>query len=378
MRIVEKSGDIVRFRSVAAIAAVTIAAVGTSRADFKYTQQSKVTGGAMMGVTKTLGVFSKSARQINEPQLTTTMIHGNRLRTESSTGTVEIIDLDGRRFIHIDTTKKTYTVQTFDQLKQQLAQAQEKMKAEQAKAAAKHGDPQTMTMVPKFDMQATGASHPVLNLPAKEMKMRMDMLFKSTDPKTEADLEKSQMSTWMTSDAWYGTVPGYDELRDFYKKMAKELDWLPNSMGMGNPQMSAAAEEFKKNAVKMDGMPLLQYTSFGMSANGQAGQGSADQSAQQPPPPSTSNDSTPTSPSGAIAKSLGGLFGKKKQQQQADSNANASTASNPNNPPPPAAVPGSMMDMTIEVTSYSKDSLDAGLFDVPTGYAQIQVDASGK
>jgi hypothetical protein len=147
---------------------------------------------------------------------------------------------------------------------------------------------------------------------------------------------------------------------------------------MGNPQMSAAAEEFKKNAVKMDGMPLLQYTSFGMSANGQAGQGSADQSAQQPPPPSTSNDSSPTSPSGAIAKSLGGLFGKKKQQQQADSNANASTASNPNNPPPPAAVPGSMMDMTIEVTSYSKDSLDAGLFDVPTGYAQIQADASGK
>jgi hypothetical protein len=367
----------VRIRSVAAIAAVTIAAVGTSRADFKYTQQSKVTGGALAGVTKTLGVFSKSARQANEPQLTTTMIHGNRLRTESSTGSVEIIDLDGRRFIHIDTVKKTYTIQTFDQLKAQMAQAQEKMKAEQAKQADKHGDPQTMTMVPKFDMQATGVSHPVLNLPAKEMKMRVDLLFKSTDPKTEADLEKSQMSTWMTSDAWYGTVPGYDELRDFYKKMAKELNWLPGSIGMGNPQMSAAAEEFKKNAVKMDGMPLLQYTSFGMAANGQTGQGSPDQSAQQQPPPSSSNDSTPTSPSAAIAKGLGGLF-KKKQQQQADSSANTSAASNPNNPPPPTAVPGSMMDMTIEVTSYSKDSLDASLFDVPAGYAQIQADASGK
>jgi hypothetical protein len=374
-----------RFRSVAAIAAVTIVAAGTSRADFKYTQQSKVTGGALAGVTKTLGVFSKSARQANEPQLSTTMIHGNRMRTESSTGTVEIIDLDGRRFIHIDTTKKTYTVQTFDQLKQQLAQAQEKMKAEQAKQAAKHGgDPQTMTMVPKFDMQATGASHPVLNIPAKEMKMRVDMLFKSTDPKTEADLEKSNMSTWMTSDSWYGTIPGYDEVRDFYKKMAKELDWLPGSLGMGNPQMSAAAEEFKKNAVKMDGMPLLQYTSFGMAANGQAGQGqgqgqgqgSGDQGAQQQPPPSSSNDSTPTNPSAAIAKSLGGLFSKKKQQQPADSSAN--TGASANNPPPPPPVPGSMMDMTIEVTSYSKDSLDASLFEVPAGYAQVQADASVK
>jgi hypothetical protein len=37
-----------------------------------------------------------------------------------------------------------------------------------------------------------------------------------------------------------------------------------------------------------------------------------------------------------------------------------------------------MMDMTIEVTSYSKDSLDASLFDVPAGYAQVQADASGK
>jgi hypothetical protein len=37
-----------------------------------------------------------------------------------------------------------------------------------------------------------------------------------------------------------------------------------------------------------------------------------------------------------------------------------------------------MMDMTIEVTSYSKDSLDASLFEVPAGYAQVQPEASGK
>ena len=368
-----------RVRSVVAMVAMTVLAVGTSRADFKYTQQSKVTGGALAGVTKTLGVFSKSARQANEPQISTTMVHGNRLRTEHSTGTVEIIDLDGRRFIHVDTVKKSYFVQTFDQFKQQMEQAKEKMQAEQAKAAAKHSDPQTMTMVPKFDMQATGATHPVLNLPAKEVKMRVDLLFKSTDPKTEADLEKSNASTWMTSDAWYGTVPGYDELQKFYMKMAKELNWLPGSMGMGNPQMSEAAEEFRKNAIKMEGMPLLQYTSFGMAANGQSQSGDAQQqqAAQQPPPSSSSDNSTPTSASGALAKGLGGLF-KKKQQQQADSSANTNAASNPSNPPPPAAVPGSMMDMTIEVTSYSKDSLDASLFDVPVGYAQVQPDNSGK
>lgn len=364
-----------RYRKILSIVAVTIVAAGTSRADFKYTQQSKVTGGTLAGVSKSLGVFSKSARQITAPQISTTMVHGNRLRMEHTAGTVEIIDLDGKRFIHIDTTKKTYWIETFDQLKQQIVQAQDQVKQQQTKAAAKHDDPQSVTMVPKFDMQATGATHPVLDLPAKEMKMRVDLIFQSTDPKTEADLEKSNASTWMISDSWYGTVPGYEELRDFYMKMAKELDWLPGSMGMENPQMGQAMDEFKKHAIKMDGMPLLQYTSYGMSASGQ-GQSGDGQAAQQPPAQTSNNDSTPTSPSAAIAKGLGGLFGKKKQQQS-DSNASPNAAA-ANNPPPPPPVPGSMMDMTVEVTSYSRDSLDASLFELPTGYTQVQPEASGK
>jgi hypothetical protein len=375
-----------RLRSALAMAAVTVVAVGTSRADFKYTQQSKVTGGAMMGMTKALGVFSKSARQANEPQLSTTMVHGNRLRTEHTADAVEIIDLDGRRFIHIDTAKKVYSIQTFDQFRQQMEQAKAKMKEEQTKAAAKHGDAQSITLVPKFDMQATGQTRTVLNIPAKEMKMRVDMLFKSTDPKTEADLEKSSSSMWMTADSFYGTIPGYEEVRQFYMKMAKELDWLPGSMGMGaaNPQMTQAMEEFKKNSIKMDGMPLLQYTSMGMAGNAQGAgaqpgaQGSQPQG--QTSQPQSSDSSSPTSPRDAITKSLGGLFGKKKQQQQNDSNANAGSGSasggSANGAPP--STPGSLMDMTTEVTSYSKDSLDSSLFDVPAGYAQVQPDTTGK
>jgi hypothetical protein len=362
------------------MAAVTVVAVGTSRADFKYTQQSKVTGGAMVGMTKALGVFSKSARQANEPQLSTTMVRGNRLRTEHTAGTVEIIDLDGRRFIHIDTTKKAYSIQTFDQFRQQMEQAKAKMKEEQTKAAAKHGDAQSITLVPKFDMQATGQTRTVLNIPAKEMKMRVDMLFKSTDPKTEADLEKSNSSMWMTADSFYGTIPGYEEVRTFYVKMAKELDWLPGAMGMGaaNPQMSQAMEEFKKNAIKMDGMPLLEYTSMGMAGNAQGAGAQPGAQGSQPqgqPSQQTSDSSTPSSPRDAITKSLGGLFGKKKQQQQQQPDSSANAGGGAGAPP---STPGSLMDMTTEVTSYSKDSLDASLFDVPAGYTQVQPDTVGK
>lgn len=362
-----------RLRAVLTIVAVIVAAVGTSRADFKYTQQTKITGGALAGVTKTLGVFSKSARQATEPQLTTTMVRGNRMRTEN-TGTIEIIDLDGKRFIHVDTVKKTYWIQTFDQFKQQIEQAKQKAQAEQAKAAAKHDDASTVTMTPKFDVQATGQTRTVMNIPTKEMKMRVDMIMKSTDPKTEADLEKSNATMYMTADAWSGEVPGYEEVREFQKKMAKELDWLPGTIGMSNSQMSQAADEFKKSAIKIDGMPIVQYSSLGMAGNGRDAQGQSAQTSQ--PAQQQSNDnSTSSNPRDAVAKSLGGLFKKKQQPDDKSANANAGDASLP---PPPPSMPGSMMDLTTQVMSYSKDSLDASLFDVPAGYTQVQADTNVK
>ena len=368
-----------RQRALWTAAIVSIALAGSSRADFKYSEQSKMTGGALASVTKTLGVFSKSARQANEPQVSTTMVKGNRLRNEHADGTVEIIDLDGRRFIHIDTAKKVYWIQTFDELKQQIAAAQEKVKEEQTKAVARKDkdSAQNVTMVPKFDMQATGQTRVVMNIPAKEVKMRLDMLMQSSDPKTQADLEKSGSSFWMTGDSWYGTIPGYEEVRQFSIKMAKELDWLPGSLGMGNAVTSQAAEEFRKNAIKMDGMPLVQFSSIGVAANGQsgaAGQGSA-QPAQTQNQTSSSDSNPPTNAKDAITKGFGSLFAKKKQQQQQnDATQNASASGVPAPPP----VPGSMMEVTSQVTSYSTDSLDASLFDVPTGYALVQPDLKTK
>jgi hypothetical protein len=65
----------------------------------------------------------------------------------------------------------------------------------------------------------------------------------------------------------------------------------------------------------------------------------------------------------AMTKSLGGLFGKKKMQDDA-------ADQNSRNPPPPST-PGSLMEMTIEVNSFSDTALDSSLFDVPAGYALV-------
>src|SRR3974377_1209912 len=119
-----------------------------SFADFKYTQQSKVTGGALISMTKTLGVFSKSARNIDAPQTSVTMLKGNRLRQEHADGQIQIIDLDEKRFVYIDPANKTYSTMTFDEFKAAMQRAAERAKEEQAKQMKGHPEAHNVNSTP--------------------------------------------------------------------------------------------------------------------------------------------------------------------------------------------------------------------------------------
>jgi hypothetical protein len=363
-----------KIRAGATQAVLLISLCVPGYADFKYSQQSKMTGGTMMQMTQTLGKFSKNMRQANEPQTSTTMVKNNRMREEHPNGTAEIIDLDGRRFIYIDPGNKQYSVVTFDEFKAAMQRAQERAKQAQQQQMAKNPQAQNVTITPKFDVQVTGATRNILGLTANEMKMKVEMEMQATDPQSQQPQSGSYV---VNSDAWVApSVPGYDEVRDFHVKMAKELDWLPGTMtgmtgmNMGNPQMGSAMEEFRKNAATLKGLPLMQTVSMGLaggdSSNPKSQNAQGSTQPQSPAPQQTQNTSVPTSASGAIAQGLGGMFGglrKKKQDQQQP--AAQDTSATP-------AQPGALMEMTIEVIAFSSDSLDSGLFDVPAGYTQVQ------
>ena len=51
-------------RNCAFLMAMVLGGSLTSRADFKYTESSKMTGGAVMGAMKFVGVFSKPCRSL--------------------------------------------------------------------------------------------------------------------------------------------------------------------------------------------------------------------------------------------------------------------------------------------------------------------------
>ncbi len=366
------------------IASLTISvllwASGISRADFKYTESAKVTGGMMAGMMKVMGAFSKEAKQASGPMQSTTYVKGNRMRIEDANGEVKIFDLDGRRIIGIDAQKHAYSVVTFDQMRAAIENA--KARAQQ-EAQRKEPESANVKIIPKIEATPTRNTKTILNQPTKEVKVRIDMEMQSDDPK----MKGQTASFWVTSDAWVApSVPGYDEVHRFQIRLAKELDWLPGAMFGGNPQISPAMMEFRKQTADMNGFPLLQYASFGLAGTGQpapSGAGSGMQAGQQTQSSPSSNQIS--TPGGAAAKAIGGVLGgfggfgkrKKKQEPSTDQSSSGSSTSPSasGQSPQTGSSSASFMDMTAEVTSFSNSPLDDSLFEIPAGYAQVQATA---
>jgi hypothetical protein len=316
-------------------------------ADLQYTEQSKITGGVAVGAMKFVGVFSKDARQATNGMTSTISFKGNKMRRESSNGQAEIYDLDGKRIINMDLKHKTYSVVTFDEMRAQIEEGKRKAAEEQAK---KKGGNSQVKITPKIAITPGSGSRQMLNYTAKEMKTRVDMEMQGQDEKGA----NQSGNMWVNSDAYIAPVKGYEEMKKFYMKMAKELDWLPGAMFGGNTQISQPMVEYRKSAAALNGMPLLSYVSVGMGPN----PGTTGQAAAQ------ANPSPEKKEGNAISKGLGGMlggFGKKNKNDSAAQNTSASGQPS-----------SSLMDMTSEVTSISNSSVDASLFEVPTDFKQIE------
>ena len=342
-----------------------------ARADFKYTETSKITGGALKGAMKFAGVFSKQASQAMKPVVTTRYVKGNRLRTDDSDGTIQIVDVEGRRIINIDTQKHTYSEITFDQMKAAIQNAQQqtqKTMDQEQKQDPKAKDEKANVNVKFKVTPASGGTRQIMGQTTNESKVDIEM---DIQAQQEANSQTGQPGapvngTIVTSmDMWVApSVAGYQEFAKFYRQMASEINWVPPSNIHVDPRASQSLDELQKNSATLNGFPLLQYMTMSMAAQqDSSGNAAQSQNASANSSSTSSSDSTPTSLSGAMTKGLGGLFGRKKKQEDA-------ADQNSQNPPPPST-PGSLIEMTIEVNSFSDSSLDSGLFEVPAGYTLV-------
>src|SRR5689334_14430858 len=198
------------FRKLSILTTAGLLTAALLPADFSYQETSKITGGALAGMMNVVGVFSKSAR---EPNQSTISIKGDRMARRGAAHS-EIVDLGAETITTIDMQKKTYTVMTFEQMKQMMEDAMQRMNNRKKSDAE---------MNFKVSANATGNTKSISGFDAKEMVVKIEM--EATDQKSG---QKGAMV--VTSHVWIApNIPGFAEMRGFQKRMMEKLNWTPGS-----------------------------------------------------------------------------------------------------------------------------------------------------
>jgi len=334
-------------RRIGTLGGIAFLAASTLSADFSYHEKSTITGGMMLSMLKVAGVFSKQAR---EPIETTVYYKGDKMATRAETH-ITIIDLAAETITNVDMQKKTYSVTTFEQMKQMLEQMSAKMHQK---------SPDSPSMDFKVSVTPTGNTKPIAGFDAKEMVVKMEM--QSTDP------QSGQQGTMaITTNVWIApSVTGYGEVRDFRKRMAEKLNWSPGGNAfMARPDVAKGMAEMEKESALLDGMPVLRTVSMGApgqpgaAPSGNTSQPQAQQQQQQQPPPQR------PSLGGLLGKSIGISRSKQASDQPPPQQGSAQQGS---------GNPGSLLEMQQEMSAFSAAAVDDSLFSVPAGFKKIEPD----
>jgi carbon monoxide dehydrogenase subunit G len=309
--------------------ALTLWSGTTLLADFSYQTTSKITGGMMASAMKVAGVLSKQAR---EPIQSTVMVKGDRMATVNAHA-ANIIDLKAETMTQVNFEKKTYSVVTFAQLADMMKNADEQMKSEKGKPV------QNLTV--KASIDKTGKTRTIAGSDAQEALLKIEMI--GTDEKTGDPVTVMVV----TSDMWLAKpVAGYDEIRDFHRRMAQKLTWAPNMGMMSQPGMGKGMAELAKEASKLEGTPIYQFTVMGGPGSDQVA-ANHDPTAQPTPEP----------------EQKGGLLGRLAAARLGQSQQGSGSQGQPGG--------GTMMEMVTETGGFSTDSIDASKFEVPAGFQQV-------
>lgn len=362
--------------------------------EISYQETTKITGGSLTSMMKFAGAFSKDARKLGQPIVTTVAVKGNQMARVTQ-DYADITDLDAQTITHIDLAKHEYSVMTFTQMKENIQRALDQAKTQQAKASAQ---PQAAAQPVKdpdvqlgFEahVRKTGATKQVSGIDTNEIILALAV--NGTDKSSG-----QQGALGITNDMWMAPdVPGYAEVRDFERRFAIEMGSMmtngPDLTGfVQQAQSSEAMKALAKEMSQIQGVPVRQIMRMGMTLNGQPlpaaseaplpdssnGPGLGDslgaeiaktgqETAQQ-----TTAQEVSRRLGGALGSNLGsaiggfGGFGRKKKQPAAQETAAATPSSASASPSAPQSAV--LMESTTELGNFNQH-VDPSLLTVPAG-----------
>jgi hypothetical protein len=308
--------------------------------------------GFLGGMMKMFG-----GKAANEGVTSTVAVKGNR-KSSFHDNSGQIVDLDEEKVYDIDVKGKSYKVTTFDELRRQFAEEQEKAKKEMAKAkdapAAANAPPENQ-MEFEFSIKDSGQKKVINGFDTKEVVMTITVHEKGKKLEDSGGMVTT-MNLWQTP-----KIAAMKEIADFdmryFKKLALPFD--PAMMQQmaavmaSNPYLMQSMVKVKDQTAKLDGTAVLTTTTFETVASKEAAADTAKQDQQNKEDEHTTN----------IPTSIGGLFGglaKKAVQKKAEEKQQSNAAS---------TTPGraTLMSSDTELLKVSSDVTDADVA-IPAGF----------
>jgi len=256
-----------QFKAGTLALSLVLLATSVAQAEVKTRERSQVKFEGMLG--RVIGMFGSKAAK--EGITSSNAVKGDRKMTTTDT-TGRIIDLGEEKVYDLDFKKKTYTVVTFAELRQQIKDAQERAQREADKAAKEEtGKDKPETKQEKapevevdFDVKETGQKKSIAGYDAREVVMTITVREKGKTLEDSGGLV-------VTSDVWLGPeVPAMKELADFEMRYWKAV--APETAGVSPQQMAAVIatyplvkqgmDRLNREKVNLKGTPLLTVTTF--------------------------------------------------------------------------------------------------------------------
>jgi len=230
-------------------------------ADVKTRDKGQVKFEGMLGTM--MRMFGGKA--LNEGIVSTNAVKGNRKATLNDL-TGRIVDLDEQKVYDLDMKKKTYTVTTFEQLRQKLREAQERAAKEAKEATSEPTQPSSTDKQFEFDfdVKETGQTRAIAGHDARQVIMTVTVREKG---KT---LEESG-GVVLTTDSWLGPdIPALKELAEFEMKYWKAI--APETALVSAEQIAAIAalypmikpamDRINQEKLTLKGTPLATSMTF--------------------------------------------------------------------------------------------------------------------
>jgi hypothetical protein len=248
---------------------LVVLGAGAAQADVKTRDRNQVKFEGMLG--RMMGMFGGKA--VKEGIVATNAVKGDRKVTMNDT-TGRIVDLGEEKVYELDLKKKSYTVVTFAELRQQLKEAQEKAQRDAEKAAKeeagkekekeKEPEKKAPEMDVDFDVKETGQKKSIAGYDAREVVMTITVREKGRTIEDRGGLI-------VTSDIWLGPeIPAMKELAEFEMRYWKAI--APEAPGMSPEQLAAVVamyplvkqgmDRLNREQVNMKGTPLTTVTTF--------------------------------------------------------------------------------------------------------------------